>query len=326
MRIGSLFAGIGGLELGLEWAGVGSVAWQVECDPFCRRVLARHWPDAERFEDVREVGAANLAPVDVIAGGYPCQPFSQAGRRKGQHDERHLWPEFARVLRELRPRFAVLENVSGHLSLGFGDVLGDLAEIGYDAEWSCVRASDVGAMHRRERLFAVAWLADRHGGRQPIERIEEHPGQQGARGDEPNGRSARRRGQGASGGADAAGVADATRGGTGRSSNKRHNQRRGQNSAAERSNVCGEPGDSGAKGRASPPLESLVGRGSHGISLRLDVAPPGAEQHPWEPPRLVEIAPDRTARLRALGNAVVPQVAVLVGRRLLEIAEREGLR
>lgn len=159
MSIGSLFAGIGGLELGLEWAGVGRTVWQVERDPFCQRVLARHWPDADRFDDVRTVGAHNLAPVDVICGGYPCQPFSQAGRRKGQHDERHLWPEFARILRELRPRFAVLENVSGHLSLGFGDVLGDLAALGYDAEWSCVRASDVGARHRRERVFIVAWLA-----------------------------------------------------------------------------------------------------------------------------------------------------------------------
>ena len=157
MRIGSLFSGIGGLELGLEWAGVGHTVWQVGREPFCLDVLAKHWPDAQRFDDVRTVGAHNLEPVDVICGGYPCQPFSHAGDRGGSADPRHLWPEFARIIRELRPRFAVLENVAAHLSLGFGDVLGDLAGMGYDAEWGVLRASDFGAPHKRARVWVVGY-------------------------------------------------------------------------------------------------------------------------------------------------------------------------
>jgi DNA (cytosine-5)-methyltransferase 1 len=155
MRVGSLFSGIGGFDLGLERAGM-ECAWQVEIDPFCRRVLAKHWPDVPRYEDVRDVGAHNLEPVDLVAGGYPCQPFSNAGKRLGDRDDRHLWPEFARVLRELRPKFALLENVTGHLVRGLGEVLGDLAEIGYDAEWDVLPAAAFGSPQRRERVFIIA--------------------------------------------------------------------------------------------------------------------------------------------------------------------------
>lgn len=161
MRIGSLFSGIGGLELGLEWAGVGHTVWQVERDPFCRAVLARHWPDAERFEDVCTVGVANLAPVDVICGGFPCQDISYAGKGAGLDGARSgLWFEFARIVREMGPRFVVVENVSALLTRGLDAVLGTLASLGYDAEWCCVRASDVGARHRRDRVFLIGYLAD----------------------------------------------------------------------------------------------------------------------------------------------------------------------
>jgi DNA (cytosine-5)-methyltransferase 1 len=157
MRIGSTFSGIGGLEMGLEWAGVGRTVWQVEIDPFCRDVLAHHWPDAARYDDVRTVGSHNLEPVDVICGGYPCQPFSIAGKQLGESDPRHLWPELARIIRELRPRFAVLENVPAHLGIGFGSVLADLSNLGYDAEWSVVSACALGAPHPRERVFILAY-------------------------------------------------------------------------------------------------------------------------------------------------------------------------
>lgn len=161
MRIGSLFAGIGGFELGLEWAGVGHTVWQVERDPFCRAVLARHWPEAERFEDVCTVGVANLAPVDVICGGFPCQDISYAGKGAGLDGERSgLWFEFARIVREMGPRFVVVENVSALLTRGLDAVLGTLASLGFDAEWCCVRASDVGARHRRDRVFLIGYLAD----------------------------------------------------------------------------------------------------------------------------------------------------------------------
>lgn len=156
LTFGSLFSGIGGLDLGLERAGW-TCRWQVEIDDYCRRVLERHWPDVKRYEDVRDVGAHNLEPVSLICGGFPCQPVSLAGRQLAQRDERWLWPEFARVVRELRPRFVLVENVPGLLVRGMGDVLGDLAACGYDAEWQVLPAAAFGAPHRRERVFIVAY-------------------------------------------------------------------------------------------------------------------------------------------------------------------------
>ena len=158
MRIGSLFSGIGGLELGLERAGVGHTVWQVEQDLFCQKVLAKHWPKARRYEGVREVGAHNLEPVDLICGGFPCQDISLAGKGEGLEGERSgLWSEYARIVRELRPRWVVIENVAALLSRGVDAVLGTLSEGGYDATWDCIPAAAVGAPHRRDRLFVVAW-------------------------------------------------------------------------------------------------------------------------------------------------------------------------
>lgn len=160
LTIGSLFSGVGGLELGLERAGLGPVLWQAESDPYCRRVLARHWPEARRYTDVRHVDA-HADRVDVVCGGFPCQPVSVAGQRRAQADERWLWPEFARVVRELRPAWVVAENVPGLRSAGLRDVLADLAALGFDAEWSCLSAAQVGAPHLRRRLFLVASHPDR---------------------------------------------------------------------------------------------------------------------------------------------------------------------
>lgn len=160
MRIGSLFSGIGGLELGLELATGGHTVWQVEADPFARAVLAKHWPGADRsVSDVREATAYNLAPVELICGGFPCQDVSNAGKRKGvlNGERSGLWAEFARIIRTLRPRFVVVENVAALRSRGLGVVLRDLAISGYDAEWGVLSAAGVGAPHLRKRLFIVAW-------------------------------------------------------------------------------------------------------------------------------------------------------------------------
>ena len=157
LLIGSLFSGIGLLELGLELAGLGSVAWQCEIDPWCRRVLARHWPAAERFADVRTVCSVR---ADILCGGFPCQPFSVAGKRRGFDDNRWLWPEFARIIDETRPKIVVAENVPGLRKTGLRRVLGDLAGIGYDAEWTHFRASDIGAPHERNRVWIVATNPD----------------------------------------------------------------------------------------------------------------------------------------------------------------------
>ena len=264
MRIGSLFSGIGGLELGLEWAGVGHVVWQVERDEWCRRVLAKHWPEAERFEDVRTARGVHeidcdmdddcrcgdvLAPVDVICGGFPCQDVSDsegaglAGHRSG------LWFEFLRIVRELRPRFVVVENVAALSTRGLDVVLGGLAAGGYDAAWVPLRAASIGAPHGRGRVFVVAY-ADGDGF-EPVEAPRLHV------------RWARRD--------------DAHR-------------------------CCAFPpgphdGERawGAYRSAGGP-EPAIRRGVDGFPSRLD-----------------------RRRLSALGNAVVPQVAEVVGRVVLEI-------
>lgn len=157
ITFGSLFSGIGGMDLGLERAGM-ECKWQVEINEYCQRVLQKHWPTVPKFRDVREVGKHNLESVDLIAGGFPCQDLSVAGKRAGIEGERSgLWSEFYRIICELRPRLVLVENVAALLERGMGRVLGDLASCGYDAEWRVFRAADFGAPHRRERVFAIAY-------------------------------------------------------------------------------------------------------------------------------------------------------------------------
>lgn len=160
LTFGSLFSGIGGLDLGFEQAGL-QVKWQVENDGFCTKILAKRWPDAARYGDVCHVGGHNLKRVDIIAGGYPCQPHSLSGERRASEDERDLWPQFCRIIRELRPRWVVAENVLGVLSSEsgcfFGRVLRDLAKLRYDAEWQVLPAAAFGAPHLRDRVFLVAY-------------------------------------------------------------------------------------------------------------------------------------------------------------------------
>jgi DNA (cytosine-5)-methyltransferase 1 len=264
---GSLFAGIGGIDLGLERAGW-DCRFQVEWDAFCQRVLAKHWPDVPRYGDIHEVhgvgahrdatgedgrqwdegigrgqgptGEAGcpscLPPVDLLAGGFPCQPFSVAGKQRRLDDDRWLWPEFARAIRELRPRFVLVENVPGLLvGGGMGAVLGDLAELGYDAEWESIPAAAVGAPHLRYRVWII-------GTRRPEQR--------------------RLLADADDGYLDAI---DALRAGRG-------------------------------EGRGWWDVEPDVGRVAHGVPARVD-------------------------RLRALGNAVVPQVVEWIGRQLLASIE-----
>lgn len=162
MRVLSLFAGIGGFDLGLEQAGMRVVA-QCEIDPFCQRVLAKHWPEVPCYDDVRELSAARLVRdgvgnIDVICGGFPCQDVSSSGAKAGLAGQRSgLWFEYLRLIREIRPAYTIVENVSDLLSRGMGEVLGDLAEIGYDAEWHCIPASFFGLPQARERVWIVAY-------------------------------------------------------------------------------------------------------------------------------------------------------------------------
>lgn len=275
LTVGSLFTGIGGIDLGLERASM-TVKWQCEIEPYCRKVLAKHWPNVPCYKDVRSL-PDDIEPVDLICGGYPCQPFSLAGARRGTDDPRHLWPAFADVLRLLRPRWALLENVPGHLSLGFNEVLTDLASLGYDTEWTCIPAAAVGAPHLRWRLFVVAHTDEPRNSERRVEQ-------------QASGKSARSVVAYTDSQSQPGVTVDAiTRSGE----------------LVPDSHTIGRTGWTGIFGpgwRGQPEdggrwaTEPDVGRVDHGIPHRMD-------------------------RLRALGNAVVPQVAEFVGRRIVAQVE-----
>lgn len=317
MRVGSLFAGIGGFDLGLQRAGM-RIVWQVEIDEFARAVLARHWPDVPKYGDVRELTGDELDQVDLICGGWPCQPFSYAGKRRGSADERDLWPEFIRIIRRLKPRWVVGENVPGVLTADsgryFGRILRDLAESGYDAAWRVLRAADVGAPHLRQRLFLVA-----HASRSEPERGRgpgEMAGAPGVREDDWRQREwvrdAARRG--------GASLADAQ----GLRRDRPGAPRYGRGRSADGGSLAHAEGEglpSGPQRRSGAwtPAESVLGRVFDGLPAWLDghrwPAGRGERQYDWEPARTVSRGevPNRVARLRALGNAVVPQLAEAIG-------------
>lgn len=154
--IGSLCTGYGGLDMAVQQVLGGHLAWVADPDSGAAAILTHHHPQVPNLGDITAVDWATVPPVDILCGGYPCQPFSVAGQRKGTSDERHIWPYIATALRALRPRLAIFENVRNHLRLGFDTVLRDLADIGFDAEWCTLRADEIGAAHRRERLWLVA--------------------------------------------------------------------------------------------------------------------------------------------------------------------------
>lgn len=156
----SLFSGIGGIDLAAEWAGFRTAGFVEQAD-YPVKVLQRHWPGVPIWRDVRDVTAesvraAGIGPITLVSGGFPCQPFSLAGRREGKGDDRYLWPEMSRVIQELRPAWVLGENVAGFISLALEDVLSDLESQGYEARAFVLPACAVGAPHRRDRIFIVA--------------------------------------------------------------------------------------------------------------------------------------------------------------------------
>ena len=157
LTFGSLFAGIGGFDLGLERAGM-VCKWQVEIDDYATKILEKHWPTVRRWNDVRTFPPEGDWNVDVICGGFPCQDISSAGKRAGLAGKRSgLWYEYARIVSEIRPKYVIVENVADLLVRGADAVLGELSTLGYDVEWHVIPASAVGAPHRRERVWFVAW-------------------------------------------------------------------------------------------------------------------------------------------------------------------------
>ena len=159
MKIGSLCSGYGGLDMAVEAYYNAETVWMCDIDKYSSIVIKERW-GLPNLGDLKSVDWAAVEPIDILTAGYPCQPFSTAGQRKGLEDERHIWPYIKEIISTLQPKRVILENVRGHLTLGFKEVLKDLTEIGYDARWAIVRASDVGAPHQRARLFVVAWHTD----------------------------------------------------------------------------------------------------------------------------------------------------------------------
>jgi DNA (cytosine-5)-methyltransferase 1 len=290
---GSLFAGIGGLDLGLERSGW-TCKWQVEIDPYCLAVLRKHWPNVPKFSDIRQVTGSELEPVDLVAGGFPCQPTSLAGKRRGQADERWLWPEMARVLRVLRPTFVLVENPPGLLSLGFDQVLGDLAALRYDAEWNRVSAASVGAPHLRERIFIVGYDTNtirctwKNEKKPTLQRRENaYPDRIGDVADASSERLE---------GTESARTIFSERCALERREVLAHPAGRSKQSSGSQCNVGGfQETILRTSGHSDYwAIEPDVGRVAHGVPTRVD-------------------------RLRCLGNAVVPQVAEWVGRRIMVV-------
>jgi DNA (cytosine-5)-methyltransferase 1 len=296
--LGSLFAGIGGIDLGFERAGFKTL-WQVEIDPYCRKVLERHFPDAERFEDVRRVGIRNLRPVDCLAGGFPCQDVSNTGKGAGLDGERSgLWFEFDRLIGELRPRIVFVENVASLLVRGFGRVLGCLAARGYDAQWDCIRAFDVGAPHLRDRIWIVAYP---HGSRcSEQDFFSEFKGRAetfGSREDVPHSRGERHQGQRS--GRDVGETSgNEPRGSAAGSDHEGDSVYAGNNQTTRFAEHGGEI-------HRQPEAE---GFGIGSVSQWWAVEPSVG--------RVADGIPNRLERLKGLGNAVVPQIPELIARRI----------
>jgi len=159
MRLLDLFSGIGGFSYAAETliGGYETVAF-CEMDEFCQKVLKKHWPQVPIFDDVRTIDATRLGRIDIVTGGYPCQPFSQAGRRQGEEDERHLWPEMLRIIKSCQPRYVLAENVAGHVTMGLDQVLTDLEDQGYTTRPIIVPACAKNAPHRRDRVWIIGQL------------------------------------------------------------------------------------------------------------------------------------------------------------------------
>jgi len=287
MKVLDLFSGIGGFSLGLERAGMETVAF-CEIEKFPQKVLKKHWPEVPIYDDIRKLTRERLTKdgigsVDLVCGGFPCQPFSQAGKQEGFNDDRDLWPEMFRVIQEVRPRWVIGENVAGFVSMGLDRTLTDLEGAGYRTEQVIIPACAVGAPHRRDRIWIVAHASSGNINNPAIRETQLNNGGKV--------------------------VADTIgRGQSGQGEYERSgNSKKDQNREADRAINCGQAG----QGRRN--IESRLGGMVDGVSHWL---------HEPDIPRVTTGIKDRTNRLKGLGNAVVPQIPEIIGRAIMEI-ERE---
>ncbi len=317
MSIGSLFSGIDGLGMGLEMAGLGPVLWQVEADPFCRAILSRHWPDATRHKYVQYVGKHNLSPVSLLIGGFPCQDISSAGAGVGLTGQRSgLWYEFARIVGELRPPWVVVENVTSGAGKWVDFVRSDLENIGYETLPVPMSARDVGAPHKRARIFIIAYT-ERHSLWDGAERLpgrwlgrvrpegEAKPEHDGDEGDAPN--------------PDGEGLGDHRTGGR----ETEHGPASLSGATPADSDSQREPAQPGLGEVASSSEAPGDGGGLRGESLatvrRMDDGFSGWVDGNPVPPTVPVSEPNR---IRALGNSVVPQCAEVIGWMIRELQSR----
>jgi DNA (cytosine-5)-methyltransferase 1 len=312
MTFGELFAGIGGFSLGLERAGM-ECKWQVEIDPYARAVLKKHWPEVPKHEDVRTFPPQGDYSVDLICGGFPCQDISLAGKGAGLAGARSgLWYEFARIIGEIRPRYVLVENVAALATRGLDAVLGTLSTLGYDAEWHVIPASAVGAPHRRERVWIVAYA---HGRQVHRLRADARDG-----GTIPSERQ-RREFRGGDGGEDVAYAEGIGR----RAGLCQDDAKQDGHQSGDR---CGYVADApGGRPQGNRSAWDEVSRESLGSGLASHGSGDGVNGWWSVEPNVGRVAhgvPSRVDRLRSLGNAVVPQVVEIIGRAILAHEERQG--
>jgi DNA (cytosine-5)-methyltransferase 1 len=328
----SLFSGVGGVDLAAEWAGFETVG-QCEIDDYASRVLYKHWPDVPRWRDIRDVTQESfrertgMGTVDIISGGCPCQPFSVAGNQKGKEDERYLWPEMLRVIRELKPRWVLCENVSGILRIAGDIVCEDLERSGYAVGIFDFEAAAIGAPHKRERIFFVANANDT--GNRTLG-YDTH-GQREAADEGRQGQSQRRLG------GYSAAVADAGIGAFVSQQEPQGLKRQagftggGYGGGTPKSVIPNADGGRGVMRRNGelPTITSVEGSERHnggrtpeyvtgqrrefepglgGVAYELPAGLDGCLTFPPEPniPRIASNVPNRANRLKCLGNAVVP--------------------
>lgn len=319
VSIGSMFSGIGGLELGIERglrrAGLSpSVRWQVEQDSYCRSVLRKHWPEATRYDDVTALPLESIGRVDLLCGGFPCQDLSTAGNGAGiEGDRSGLWRSMYWVACALGPSIVIMENVPTILIRGIGVVFGQMASIGYDLWWDCIPAQAIGAPHRRDRFFAVFYMPDSES--KGVRRLAT-----GSEGEYLSNSLRRDRDRGA-----ISGDMENPYGGR-----RRVPKRLPLHADQDRRPLLSSPLETFSReykeDRERAPDKPCLGRVPDGIPCRMDghrfPAGRGVAPHSWEPPRTRAKQPHDRARLRALGNAVVPQVAEVIGAVAGEILRR----
>ena len=286
LRVLDLFSGIGGFSLGLERAGFQTVAF-CEIEEYPRRILKEHWPGVPVFEDVRLLdGKQFRGTVELICGGFPCQPFSVAGKRRGKKDDRHLWPEMLRLIREIKPAFVVCENVAGFIRMALDDVSSDLESEGYTCQSFVIPACAVGAVHRRYRVWIIAFLP---GAKLPEEKES------------------------------IANAADAHSSGW-----RESNEKMERETPEQSDSVClqSEQADTdtsssrlqGGAEKSIPGITHIQGelvRRGETIGILLDASEPAILG-------VCNGFPGRVDRIKALGNAVVPQIPELIGRAIIK--------